>query len=52
MPCLAADALGAMSAIGRQLFLIHNLLIPRDIVDRVLKDELRVVGDDAYMTGG
>ena len=52
VPCLAADALGAMSAIGRQLFLIHNLLIPRDIVDRVLKDELRVVGDDAYMTGG
>ena len=52
MPCLVADALGAISAIDGQLFLIHNLLILRDIVDRALDDEPRVVGDDAYMTGG
>lgn len=54
---LAAGALGAMSAIDRELLLIQNLFILRDIIDRALKDEPRVVGDDAYsmkvgMTGG
>ena len=52
VPCLVADALGAISTIDRQLFLIHNLLILRVIVDRAPKDEPRVVGDDAYSEGG
>ena len=47
----AADPLGAKSAIGDgQLFLIHILLILRDIVhnvDLAQKDEPRAVGADA-----